>query len=45
MRAHYEFFFGLTRERTNPTFWEGILLAATAIGAFTACAVAYRAEA
>ena len=39
--AHYEFFFGLT----NPTFWEGIFLAATAMGTFTAFAIAYRAEA
>lgn len=40
--AHYEFFFGLTKERTNPTFWEGIFLAVTAIGSVSAFAVAYR---
>jgi hypothetical protein len=40
--AHYEFFFGLTKERSNPTFWEGIFLAVTAICAVAAFAVAYR---
>src|SRR5215469_4856647 len=43
--AHYKFFVGLTRERSNPTFWEGVFLAATAIGALTAFVVAYRAQA
>ena len=43
--AHYKFFFGLTQERSNPTFWEGVFLAATVIGALTAFVVAYRAQA
>ncbi len=34
--AHYHFFYGLTKDRTNPTFWEGMFIALTAICALVA---------
>lgn len=40
--AHYRFFVGLTRDRSNPTLWEGIFIAVTVVGAMTAFAVTYR---
>jgi hypothetical protein len=40
--AHYHFFYGLTKERTNPTFWEGILIAITVISALTTFIFIYR---
>jgi hypothetical protein len=40
--AHYRFFVGLTEERTNPTFWEGVFLALTVTAALAAFVVSYR---
>jgi hypothetical protein len=37
--AHYRFLVGLTEERSNPTFWEGIFLALTVVAALAAFAV------
>ncbi|MFZ0009763.1 MAG: hypothetical protein WAK94_16130 [Steroidobacteraceae bacterium] len=41
--AHYRFLVGLTKERSNPTFWEGAFLLCTVIGACAAFALTYRA--
>jgi hypothetical protein len=40
--AHYHFIYGLTEERTNPTFWEGVFVFITLIGAVTMFRIAYQ---
>lgn len=40
--AHYRFIYGLTEERTNPTFWEGVFVLATVVAAAAAFVVSYR---
>jgi hypothetical protein len=40
--AHYHFFYGLTKERTNPTFWEAIFIALTSVAAVVAFICTYR---
>jgi hypothetical protein len=40
--AHYQFFYRLTKDRTNPTFWEGILIALTGVSALMTFIFTYR---
>jgi hypothetical protein len=40
--AHYHFIYGLPKERTNPTFWEGVFVVATVFAAATAFILSYR---
>ena len=40
--AHYHFIYGLTKERTNPTFWEGVSVLTTVLAAAAAFIVSYR---
>ena len=40
--AHYHFIYGLPKERTNPTFWEGVFVLATVLAAATAFVLSYR---
>jgi len=40
--AHYHFIYGLPKERTNPTFWEGVFVLATVLAGATAFVLSYR---
>src|SRR5262249_32145308 len=40
--AHYHFIYGPPKERTNPTFWEGVFVLATVLAAATAFVLSYR---
>ena len=40
--AHYHFIYGLTKERTNPTFWEGAFVLLTLVAALMTFIIAYR---
>jgi hypothetical protein len=41
--AHYHFFYGLTtKERKNPTLWEGVVIAVTIVSAAVAVIFVYK---